>query len=49
MTPKSIWKVPGSDHTGGIDAAPLEYERRVVDFFDDALLQTDSSLERNTP
>ena len=47
--PKSIWKVPGSDHTGGIDAAPLEYERRVVDFFDDALLQTDNSLERNTP
>ena len=46
--PKSIWKVPGSDHTGGIDAAPLEYERRVVDFFDDALLQTDNSLERNT-
>ena len=27
---------------------PLEYERRVVDFFDDALLQTDNSLERNT-
>ena len=46
--PKSIWKVPGSDHTGGLDAAPLEYERRVVDFFDDALLQTDNSLERNT-
>ena len=45
--PKSIWKVPGSDHTGGIDAAPLEYERRVVDFLDDALLQTDNSLERN--
>jgi pimeloyl-ACP methyl ester carboxylesterase len=36
--PKSIWKVPGSDHTGGIDAQPLEYERRVVGFFDDALL-----------
>ncbi len=47
--PKSIWKVPGSDHTGGIDAAPLEYERRVVDFFDDALLQNDNSLERNRP
>jgi fermentation-respiration switch protein FrsA (DUF1100 family) len=46
--PKSIWRVPGSDHTGGIDAAPLEYERRVVDFFDDALLQTDNSLEGNT-
>ena len=46
--PKSIWKVPGSEHTGGIDAALLEYERQVVAFFDDALLQTDDSLERNT-
>ena len=46
--PKSIWKVPGSDHTGGLDAEPLEYERRVVDFFDDALLATDNSLERKT-
>ena len=46
--PKSIWKVPGSDHTGGLDAAPLEYERRVVDFFDDAVLQTNNPLERNS-
>ena len=45
--PKSIWKVPGSDHTGGIDAEPLEYERRVVEFFDHALLETEGSLERN--
>ena len=45
--PKAIWKVPGASHTGGIDAEPVEYERRVVDFFDDALLQTDNSLERN--
>jgi len=36
--PKSIWKVPGSKHTGGIDARPAEYERRVVAFFDGALL-----------
>jgi hypothetical protein len=35
--PKTIWKVPGSDHTGGIDAQPGEYERRVVAFFDRAL------------
>jgi Domain of unknown function (DUF5069) len=28
--PKSIWKVPGSKHTGGIDARPAEYERRVI-------------------
>ena len=36
--PKSIWKVPGSGHTGGIEAQPAEYERRVVAFFDRALL-----------
>jgi alpha/beta superfamily hydrolase len=46
--PRSIWKVPGADHTGGIDAAPLEYERRVVGFFDDALLPTTDTWERNT-
>lgn len=36
--PKAIWKVPGSQHTGGIDARPGEYERRVIAFFDQALL-----------
>jgi hypothetical protein len=36
--PKAIWQVPGSKHTGGIDATPAEYERRVVGFFDHALL-----------
>jgi uncharacterized protein len=36
--PKAIWKVPGASHTGGIDAAPDEYERRVVGFFDESLL-----------
>ena len=35
--PKEIWKVPGSVHTGGFDAQPVEYERRVVGFFDRAL------------
>jgi hypothetical protein len=30
--------VPGAGHTGGIEARPAEYERRVVGFFDDALL-----------
>jgi hypothetical protein len=37
--PKSIWKVPGSGHIGGIDAQPNEYERRVIAFFDGALLE----------
>ena len=36
--PKSIWKVPGAEHTGGIDARPLEYERRVIEFYDGTLL-----------
>jgi hypothetical protein len=36
--PKEIWKVPGSGHTGGLEAQPAEYERRVMAFFDDALL-----------
>src|ERR671911_303259 len=36
--PKAIWQVPGSKHTGGIDARPAEYERRVTAFFDHALL-----------
>ena len=35
--PKAVWKVPGSTHTGGIEARPEEYERRVVGFFDRAL------------
>jgi len=38
--PKEIWEVPGSGHVGGIDARPIEYERRVIGFFDDALLGT---------
>jgi len=36
--PKEIWLVPGAEHTGGIEAQPEEYERRVVGFLDDALL-----------
>ncbi len=31
--PKEVWSAPGG-HTGAIDAAPEEYERRVVGFFD---------------
>jgi uncharacterized protein len=31
------WEIPDSGHTGGFDAAPEEYERRVVRFFDAAL------------
>jgi pimeloyl-ACP methyl ester carboxylesterase len=35
--PKELWKVPGASHTGGIDARPQEFERRVVDFLDRSL------------
>ena len=31
--PKEYWAAPGG-HTGAIDAAPEEYERRVIGFFD---------------
>ena len=33
-----LWRVPGSSHLGGIDAQPEEYERRVIAFFNRALL-----------
>ena len=36
--PKRIWRLPGAGHTGGIEAQPEVYERRVVAFFDKALL-----------
>jgi hypothetical protein len=36
--PKTIWEMPTASHTGGIEAEPEEYERRVVGFFDRALL-----------
>ena len=36
--PKQIWEVPNGQHVAGITTAPKEYERRVVGFFDDALL-----------
>ena len=39
--PKEIWRVPGAGHTGGIEADPAEYERRVIGFFDRALLRND--------
>jgi dienelactone hydrolase len=36
--PKAIWKIPEANHVGGYDARPHEYEQRIVDFFDNALL-----------
>ena len=37
--PKQIWEIPEAAHTGGIEARPKEYERRVIGFFDRALLE----------
>jgi uncharacterized protein len=36
--PKTLWKIPEAGHTNGISARPLQYEQRVVGFFDQALL-----------
>jgi len=36
--PKALWEMPEARHTGGYQARPREYEQRVVDFFDGALL-----------
>jgi hypothetical protein len=33
----ALWEIAGAGHTGGIAADPVEYERRVVGFFDRAL------------
>ena len=37
--PKTLWKIEEGEHTGGIEARPAEYERRVVGFFDKHLLE----------
>jgi dienelactone hydrolase len=37
--PKQIWRVPGASHTGGYEADPVGYERRVIAFFDRTLLR----------
>jgi dienelactone hydrolase len=35
--PKAFWRIPEAGHTGGFDARPREYARRVLGFFDAAL------------
>ncbi len=34
----ALWQIPSAGHTAGLSAAPAAYERRVVGFFDRALL-----------
>jgi fermentation-respiration switch protein FrsA (DUF1100 family) len=36
--PKEIWEVPRAGHIQGLATQPEEYERRVIGFFDEALL-----------
>jgi fermentation-respiration switch protein FrsA (DUF1100 family) len=36
--PKAMWEIPEAGHVGGFAARAREYERRVVGFFDGALL-----------
>ena len=38
VQPKSLWKIDEAAHVGGYAARPQEYERRVVGFFDRALV-----------
>jgi fermentation-respiration switch protein FrsA (DUF1100 family) len=35
--PKSIWRIPACGHIDGYDVARQEYERRVIEFFDQSL------------
>jgi hypothetical protein len=37
-SPTTLWEIPESTHVGGLAARPQEYERRVVGFYDEALL-----------
>jgi uncharacterized protein len=37
--PKSVWEVPVGGHVGGAEALPRQYERRMVGFFNRALLE----------
>ncbi len=38
--PKELWIVPGGSHGGNHKAAPGEYPRRIIDFFNNVLLST---------
>jgi fermentation-respiration switch protein FrsA (DUF1100 family) len=37
--PKDVWEVAEGGHVGGAEARPREYERRMIAFFDEALLK----------
>jgi hypothetical protein len=46
--PKQIWEVPNGQHIAGITTQPVEYERRVIAFFDQTLLNGEPT-GRSTP
>ena len=37
LAPKTLWLIPEAGHVGGFQARPVEYEQRVIRFFDRAL------------
>jgi fermentation-respiration switch protein FrsA (DUF1100 family) len=37
--PRTLWRIADAGHTDGFERHPAEYERRVIAFFDNALLQ----------
>ncbi len=47
--PKTLWEIPEARHVGGLAARPAEYERRVVAFFDSALLKPGPPAGRQPP
>jgi dienelactone hydrolase len=46
--PKELWEIPESRHIAGLATRPAEYERRVVGFFDRALLRDRPFTARST-
>lgn len=42
--PRTLWEVPGADHTGAFGASPLEFQRRVTTFFEEIHRKKSSSL-----
>jgi fermentation-respiration switch protein FrsA (DUF1100 family) len=45
----TLWEIVGAGHTAGISAEPAEYERRVVSFFDRALLGMTATATGRAP
>ena len=47
--PRALWEVADGGHTGALAARPAEYRRRVLDFFDSALLRRQSDQNTRLP